>query len=148
MFKTPFKPYACAGDTITCDVDGFALTATIYCDDCSDKPDERDCGFWSSRDRDSAGYVGPDMYEDQMARAKAVMAAWKNDEWFYCGVAVTVTRAGVLLTGRYANALWGVECNYPDSDSEYLRNVANELLSVALEEAKAKLVGLCACEGV
>jgi len=52
------------------------------------------------------------------------MAAWKNDEWYYCGVI------------------------YPDSDNAYLTEVANELLPEALEVAKAERARQCAilCE--
>lgn len=148
MFTKPFSSYVCEGDKITCEVDGFELTATVYRDDCADKPDERQDGFWPSRDKNAAGYVKPRNFKRAMEKAERVMNAWKNDEWFYCGVAVTVKRADVLLTGRYGSALWGVECNYPDSDNDYLRSVANDLVSEALEEAKAKLAELCACEGV
>lgn len=145
MFIKPFQNYVCEGDTITCEVEGFTLTARVYRDDCSDKPDERDCCFWPSKDKNAAGYVPRRKFKAEQAKAERIMAAWLNDEWFYCGVAVTVERAGVQLTDRYANALWGVECNYPDSDNDYLRSVANDLLSEALEEAKAKLAELCAC---
>lgn len=143
-FQHKFQRFVCEGDSITCSVDGFDLKATIYRDDNQDKPEDRDEGFWPSRDKSSAGYVGEDRYDDEMAKAKSVMAAWLNDEWFYCGVAVTVERNGVQLTGQYSNALWGVECNYPDSDNDYLRCVANELLSEALDEAKATRAKICA----
>jgi hypothetical protein len=72
------------------------------------------------------------------------MAAWERDEWWYVGVAVTVSKNGVQLTGRYDHALWGVDCNYPGSDNSYLLEVANENLSEAVGAAKAKLASLCA----
>jgi hypothetical protein len=151
MFTKAFQNYVCEGDNISCEVEGFTLTATVYRDDCGDRPDERDCGFWPSLDPQSAGYIGPKSattLRRHMAKAKATMEAWERDEWFYCGVAVTVEREGVELTPRYANALWGVECNYPGSDNSYLRDVANELASEALEEAKGKLATLCRCEAL
>ena len=142
MFTQKFGRFACEGDSIQCEVDGFTCRATVYHDDSSDKPDEWDDGFWPSRDPNAAGYVLPKDFDAQQALAERVMAAWKNDEWFYCGVAVTVSRADVQLTGRYTNALWGIECNYPDSDNDYLREVANELLGEALDAARAKVAEL------
>jgi hypothetical protein len=49
----------------------------------------------------------------------------------------------VQLTQEYQTALWGVECNYPDSDNSYLMEVANDLLPEALEQAKAAIEKLC-----
>jgi len=144
MFTKPFDKYACVGDKITCEVDGFAATATVYRDDYSDAPDKHDDGFWPSNDPKAAGYVLPENYDDEFLKALRVMQAWKDDRWFYCGVAVTVERADIALNGKYANALWGIDCNYPGSDNAYLSEVANELLSEALDAAKASVGKLCA----
>lgn len=145
-FTTGFGLFVMEGDSITCDVGRFKATARVYRDDSNDKPDERDDGFWPSRNKDAAGYVNPAKFDEEQAKAERVMAAWKNDEWFYCGVVVTVECEGVQLTGQYGNALWGVECNYPDGNNDYLRTVANELLDEAIEAAKAKLAALCKAE--
>jgi hypothetical protein len=142
MFTKGFDKYVCEGDRITCEVDGFECTAIVFGDDCGDRPDERSDGFWPSKDSNDAGYVLPEHFEREYHHALCVMEAWKNNEWFYGGVAVTVKKAGVRLTGRYDAALWGIECNYPDSDNSYLMEVANELLLEALAMAKAKLVEL------
>ncbi len=134
-----FQKYACEGDSVTVAIDGFTLTAKIYRDDNPDNPDERQDGFYPSLDPKSAGYIGPKSKRTlarHMAKAERVMQAWKNDEWFYCGIAVTVERNGVQLTHEFANALWGVACNYPDSDNSYLCEVANELTADALIEAR------------
>lgn len=142
MFVKGFSEYVCEGDSITCEVDGFTVTARIYRDDCSDPPDERNMGFWPSLDPNEAGWIGPKSKRTlarRMAKAQAVMAAWKNDEWFYCGVAVTVSKADIELTHQYDHALWGIECNYPGSDNSYLMEVANEYVKEALESARAKL---------
>jgi hypothetical protein len=143
MFTKSFGSYVCEGDTITCEVDGFTAIATVYRDDTADAPDQRDEGFWPSHDMESAGYVLPENYQSELAKAERVMAAWKNDEWFYCGVAVTIAKHDVQLTKPYDSALWGIECNYPDSKNEYLLDVANELLPEALEAANAVLTKLC-----
>lgn len=71
-----------------------------------------------------------------------VLKAWCNDEWRYCGIAVTVSRHGVELTGPYDHALWGIEANYPGSDNAYLSEVANELADEALAAAREKLAKL------
>lgn len=143
MFSKSFGKYVCEGDTITATVDGFDVVATVYRDDCGDAPDERQDGFWPSLDSKSAGFVYPENFEAEHAKAERVMRAWRNDEWFYCGIDVTVSRNGVPLTDRYANALWGIEANYPDTANEYLLTVANELLPEAIEQARARLRMLC-----
>jgi len=75
-----------------------------------------------------------------------VLQAWCNDDWQWCGVAVTVAKNGVQLVDDYECALWGIEMNYPGLDNSYLLEIANEYASEAFEAAKAKLAGLCECE--
>jgi len=150
MFRTHFNNYTCDGDKITCTVDGFDCVATIYRDDCSDAPDQREDGFWPSLDPKDAGYIGKKT-EAQLTAAKRkashIMNSWKADEWWYVGVCVTVSRWDVQLTGEYDHAVWGIECNYPyggKKRNNYLRDAANEELSAAIEAAKAKIAKLCA----
>ena len=146
-----FDHYVCDGDTVTLDIDGFTLTATIYRDDDHGAPDEDDDGFWPSLDPDDAGYIGnksKSTLARRMAYAERVMQAWKDDEWFYCGVAVTVEREGVQLTGQYDHALGGIECNYPERNkrhrpNDYLAQVASEYIGEALDAAYAKIAALC-----
>jgi hypothetical protein len=154
MFKVNFADYACEGDTISCDLpNGLTATARIYRDDCSDKPDERDDGFWPSLDPKAAGYIGdksPAALRAARAKAERIMAAWRNDEWFYCGVVVTIRKGDHLLTHEFGNALWGVECNYPAGRkgrvNAYLREVANELLPEAVAESGAELAAYTVAE--
>lgn len=137
MFTATFPKYACEGDSISCEVEGYTITARIVRDDCSDKPDERQDGFWPSRDKNAAGYVPPGSFDIEMAKAQEAMRAWKADEWFYCGVVLEVSRNDVMLE-KHAASLWGIECNYPHSaDNGYLVIVANELLPEALAQGKA-----------
>lgn len=75
-----------------------------------------------------------------------VLKAWCNDEWHCVGVAVTVSREDVDLTGKFDHALWSVECNYPGSDNSYLTEIANGNLSEAMDAARAKLAALCTCD--
>ena len=116
MFTKGFDKYACEGDTITCEHDGFTLVATIHRD--SDAIPETDSAY---------------------ALDKAIVDAWYQDEWFYCGVAVTAYCDEIKLTGTYEHALWGIECNFPGSDNSYLRDVANDYIPDAIESAKAKI---------
>lgn len=151
MFKQNFKPYVCEGATITCTIDGFDCVATLYRDDCDDAPDERQDGFWPSRRPDAAGYVGakcaanPQAYARTERQAQKIMTAWRNDEWCYYGVVVTVSRMGILLAHKYGHAVWGIEGNYPiggKKRNNYFRTVANELLPEALAEAQDAIVKL------
>ncbi|MCF6221811.1 MAG: hypothetical protein L3J65_11930 [Robiginitomaculum sp.] len=151
-FTEQFLPYVCLGNSISVDVGDYTVTARIAHDDTIDKPDERDCGFWPSLDPNAAGFIGAGnkwrkRFEEQQATAESIMAAWKNDEWFYCGIILSVTIDEAELTD-HAASLWGIEANYPDSDNSYLCQVANELLSEALDAAKAEREQLCAlfCE--
>ena len=151
-FSQKFDAYVCIGDTITCTVDGYTVTARISHDETTDAPDKRQDGFWPSLYPNDAGFIGAgngwrDRFDKAQAMAERVMAAWKSDEWYYCGVILSVSINGITLH-RFAASLWGIEANYPDSDNAYLTEVANELLSEALETAKAERKRQCAilCE--
>jgi len=151
-FTQKFDSYVCLGDSLTCEVEGYTVTARIAHDDTPDAPDERQDGFWPSLYPDDAGFIGAgnrwrDRFATAQALAERVMAAWKNDEWFYCGVILSVAIDGFELTD-HAASLWGIEANYPESDNAYLTEVANELLLGALEAAKAERARQCAilCE--
>lgn len=183
MFTESFDTYVCDGESISCEVEGLTLTATVHADNDSSPPWERDDGHgpvsdWTSRDkkpgelilnrdgnsfryydfaeacriaqRDGWGVAGG-RKEGESARAYASRAAladfealkaWCNDDWQYVGVAVTVSKAGVDLTGEYDHALWGIDANYPGSDNSYLREVANDLASEAIESARDTLKAL------
>ena len=147
-FLLKFDSFVCIGDAITCEVDGYSVTARIAHDETPDAPDERQDGFWPSLYPNDAGFIGAgngwrDRFDTAQAKAEAVMAAWKNDDWFYCGVILSAAIDGLTLD-RFAASLWGIEANYPDSDNAYLSEVANELLFEALEAAKAERARQCA----
>lgn len=180
MFTKKFGRYACEGDTITCEVDGFDVTARIVHDQISGEPWKESDGHgpvsdWVRRgkrpgervvseDRDLYRYYD---YEEAIKIAKRdgwdappyggttsekaaraverdyqAMKAWCDNEWFWCGIVLSVSRAEIELD-NHAASLWGIECNYPDSDNEYLTDVANELLPEAIEAGKAALERLC-----
>jgi hypothetical protein len=140
-FSERFDSFACEGDTIGCEVDGFTFTARIVADDCPDAPDQRQDGFWPSLYKDAPGFIGPgnsfrQRFAEAQATAEAVMEAWRKGDWFYCGIVLSVERDGIELDD-HAASLWGVECNYPGADNSYLSTVANELLPEALDAGRA-----------
>ena len=142
-FQETFLPYVCVGDTVTCDVNGFTITARVVADDCSDAPDQRQDGFWPSLYIGDPGFIGPGRnFRERLAKAQAeaeaVMDAWRKDKWFYCGIVLAIECEGVELDHNAAS-LWGIEANYPGSDNAYLAEVADELLPEALAAGRAAL---------
>ena len=147
-FAERFDSFACEGDTIRCEAEGFTFTARIVADDCPNAPDERQDGFWPSLYKDAPGFIGPgngfrQRFAEAQAKAEAVMEAWGKGEWFYCGIVLSVERDGIELDD-HAASLWGVECNYPGTDNSYLTTVANELLPEALDAGRAATARLAA----
>ena len=146
-FIETFDSYVCEGDTIAAQVDGYTVTARVVRDDIPDAPDQRQDGFWPTLDPQDAGYIGVGKTDADLeiakANAQAVMDAWEADEWFYCGIVVRVSRAGITLDD-HAASLWGIEANYPGSDNAYLTEVARELVPDALDVARLALASLCA----
>jgi hypothetical protein len=107
-----FDFYACPGDSITWTTQGFDLTATLE-QDTETKPTDYEC------------------YDE------AEIRRWKNDEWFYVGVVVSVSLNGVELS-EHAASLWGVDCNFNDTSNAYLSEVAQELEAEALDTARTE----------
>ena len=147
-FRERFDPYVCEGDSIACEIDGFRITARIVRDDCPDRPDQRQDGFWPSLYINDPGFIGPgNNFRERLAKAQAeaeaVMDAWHKDEWFYCGIVLAIECEGVELE-PHAASLWGIEANYPGSDNAYLSEVADELLLEALAAGRAALKRLMA----
>ena len=147
-FTEHFDTLVCEGDTIACEVAGFEIIARIVRDDCPDPPDERQDGFWPSLYKDAPGFIGPgpnhrQRFAEAQAKAEAVMEAWRKDEWFYCGIVLSVALEGVTLDA-HAASLWSIEANYPGSDNAYLTEVARELLPEALHAGRAAARRVCA----
>jgi hypothetical protein len=74
-----------------------------------------------------------------MADCETIMARYKAGKTVYCGIVLSAWKAGIPLLEKYRFALWRVDVNWPWGDNEYLRGVANELLSEACDDAQAKL---------
>lgn len=109
-----FKPYALPGDTIQWQASGFDLTATLVRDDLI-IPNDFDC------------------------YSPLKVKQWKNDEWFFVGVVLSVSKVGILIDDNAAS-LWGIECNYNKKSNKYLSEVAKELESEALDCANMQVV--------
>jgi hypothetical protein len=107
-----FPAYACTGDAIKWTAQGFDLTATLE-QDTDTKPADCEC------------------YDE------ADIRRWKNDDWFYVGVVVSVSFNGVELSD-HAASLWGIDCNFNDTSNAYLSEVAQELQDEAIKEAKTQ----------
>lgn len=108
-----FQPYACVGDSINWEREGFELTARIVFDSDT-RPEDSDC------------------------YTKRHIQAWRNDEWFFCGIVLSVSRNGVKIC-EHAASLWAIECNFPSrrkNPNLYLAEVAQELESEAIDEAR------------
>lgn len=132
-FTRGFDSYACNGDSIETHYSGFRICARIEFDQDSKIGDD-DCYPLE---------FDPEMFEtrEQHANALEVRRAWERDEWFFCGIVLSVTCDGVMLD-EHAASLWGIECNYPDSDNSYLTVVAQELLPEAIESGRKMLARL------
>ena len=92
---------------------GFVIRATIA-KDCDTSPSDYDC------------------YSEEEIKQ------WKNDNWFFCGVVLSVYKAGVCLSD-HAASLWGVECNFPNTSNSYLSDIVRDLETEALQEGDAIL---------
>lgn len=65
------------------------------------------------------------------------LQSWCNDDWHYVGVVLSVEKNGVELD-RHAASVWGVE----DNDSNYLREIAEEMIPEAVEVGRATMAKL------
>ena len=92
---------------------GFTIRATIS-EDFDSKPSDYDC------------------YSEEEIKQ------WKNDDWFFCGVILSVHKSGICLSHN-ATSLWGIECNFPGASNAYLSDIVEELESEALQEGESVL---------
>lgn len=104
-----FAKFACVGDTIQWEKEGFSFAATLTADNDTSVKDY-------------------DCYDEDQIKA------WYEDEWFYVGVVLSVSRNGIMIE-EHAASIWGVECNFPDADNSYLSEVAQDMESEALDRA-------------
>ncbi len=138
QFKQGFSEYACTEDTIETTVGKFIVVARIVHDDIT-----------TQEGLDADEYYSQDMTgctDEQQAEIERVRDAWYANEWFYCGIVLSVyyeNKNGPRIELHdHAASLWGIECNYPGSDNSYLTEVANEMLPEAIEEGQIALDSL------
>lgn len=169
-FTAKFGDFALLGDTITCEINGFTITARVERDDDMGPPWKEHGGHgpvsdWTDRPQrpgelvissDRSRYRYYDFKEaikiakrdgwdvppyawvtpgEQAERAVRHdynhLRAWCNDEWYWCGIVLSVQRAGIMLDS-HAASIWGTECNA--GDNSHLTELANELLDQAIEK--------------
>lgn len=104
-------------------------------DDDATPPDERDEGFWPSRDPGAAGYVLPENFDAEQAKAEERMRAWLADEWEFVGVVAVATISIPIGGGSFhvielrSAGLWGIESDSPDYHKEVFEEEKENLLS-------------------
>lgn len=108
-----FDSFAVVGDCIKWQKEGFDFTATLEADEGT-KPSDFDC------------------------YSPIKVKQWKNDEWIFVGVVISVHKNGIEIL-EHAASLWGIECNYNKKANKYLSEVAQELESEALDSAKMQV---------
>jgi hypothetical protein len=131
-YNKAFQQYVCEGDTITAEISPFTIKARIVYDPYSHIDDD-DAHNTNQR------VTGCD--DEQQTRLLAARKAWFANDWFYCGIVLSVAIEDTAIC-EHAASLWGIEANYPGSDNAYLTDVANELLDEALDAAKEKALRL------
>jgi hypothetical protein len=131
-FESEFSGYCCEGDSIECEVTGLTVVARIIRDSDSHIDDD-DCHNLDQ------GVTGCDA--EQQKTLLATRKAWFADEWFYCGIDLSVY-IGATPLAEHAASLWSIECNYPGTDNSYLTEVANELLPEAIEAGRDAAIEL------
>ena len=107
-----FDAYVCVGDCVHWQHEGFDLTATVV-HDHSTHIDDFDC------------------------YSAVKIKQWKNDEWFFCGIIISVEKNDVLLSD-HAASLWGIDCNYNKTSNKHLSEVCAELQDEAIKTAKTE----------
>ncbi len=107
-----FSSCVCPGDSVMFEHGKFTFNVRLEYDDFS-TPYELEC------------------YSDSDIRK------WKDDEWFYGGLVVSVSYNGFHLSDNIAS-LWGLECNF-GNDNSFLMGYAEELVEEAREEAEELL---------
>jgi hypothetical protein len=128
-YTEKFGAFVCDGDTIETTAKEIKYVARIVHDQDSHIDDD---------DIHNVNQEVTGCNDEQQAKLLEARAAWFKDEWFYCGVVISASKAGISID-RHAASLWSIDANYPGSDNSYLTDVANELLEEARIEAEKRL---------
>lgn len=115
-----FNSFVVVGDCVQWDHEGYSLTARVAYDD-------------GTRIADFDCY------------SALKIKQWENDEWFFCGIVISVEKNDVLLSD-HAASLWGIDCNYNKTSNKYLSEVCAglqcEAISIAKKEEKRIIAAL------
>lgn len=118
MIKFPqFGAYVCVGDSIEWKKEGFDIVATV--------------------EADNGTHIN-----DYDCYSPIKIKQWKNGEWFFVGVVLSVSKNGIEIED-HAASLWGIECNYNKTANRYLSEVVQELEGEAIESAKNRVAEIC-----
>ena len=107
-----FQKYVCIGDSVAWSAEGFDITARVEYDYDTRPADFELCDYEQIK-------------------------AWRNNEWFFGGIVLSVSRNGVELTD-HAASLWGVYCNMGE-DNDYLSEVCEDLQDEAIDIAREEV---------
>ena len=111
----------------------------IMPDDRDMRPDTHGEGFWPSRDESAPGYVPPDQFDREQAKAEHRMESFDRGEWEYVGVIarahISVPIGGGSFTTYRIDSpgLWGIESDAGD----YLDDVFAEEKAQLLDNLAA-----------
>lgn len=108
-----FASFAMEGDSVTWESEGFTLTARLKYD-TDTTPMDYEC------------------------YSPIKIKQWKNNEWFYVGVIIAISKNGVMLD-EHAASRWGVDCNYSKTSNKYLSTIAGNMEGEALEIGKIEV---------
>lgn len=115
-FTDQFDKYVCVGDSIRLDISEKVSVVARLEFDQETRPEDSDC--YDAKD----------------------VKRWKNEEWFYGGVVLSIQYEGHTVRDHVAS-LWGIDCNY-GQDNDYLAEVANDLLAESTLEIRGLLANL------
>lgn len=129
-FTQKFDQYACEGDTISITIGGVVYTARIENDDCHSIDDDD----WHNEDQSVTGCD-----DEQFAKLLEARKAYFRGEWYYCGIIISATLEGSSIFQYDLDSIWGIEVNYPNSNNDYLTEVANDMLPTAIKVCETEL---------
>lgn len=125
MSVPDFGDFVCAGDSVRWKRGPFQFVATVEYDN-----DTRATDF------DQPGWYLDTTAVTNGAANKAIIDAWKNNEWWFGNLVVTVSLDDQVLA---TESSCGIEINFPAEERDSWHK-ANGYLSIAAEEMENELM--------